>query len=77
MDDAEEKHLQALLKKVCGQLAEHFDSVQIVCTKRGDDDMTMTVAEGTGDYYARMGATWAWVTRQEEQQRDQGRERSL
>lgn len=58
-----------LVKTHVAQLAEHFDSVQIFCTKvnpvegqRG----TASVTYGAGDQYARMGVTDLWLRRHRE-----------
>lgn len=42
------------------RLMEHFDSVQLVCTKDGHD-CTLKVAQGGGNVFARMGSVQAWL----------------
>jgi hypothetical protein len=58
-----------LLEGHCAQLAEHFDSVQIVATWR-DSGQTRIVAHGHGNAYAREGSTREWLKVQDERIRD-------
>jgi len=44
------------LAAASARLSEHFDSVQIICTKLCPDGSTDWVAWGKGDFYARKGA---------------------
>lgn len=57
--------LETILKQHALQLVEHFDSVQIVCTKRHQSG-TLIVPRGEGNWYARYGSVRDWVLRQEE-----------
>jgi len=52
-----------LIKIHVNQLSEHFDSVQIFCTKRTTDGSndTAAFAQGTGDWYARVGHVQEWI----------------
>jgi pimeloyl-CoA synthetase len=59
-----------LLKKkiICShaaQLAEHFDSVQIICTRFDPQEGTTPYAAGEGNGYARIASTKEWVKRYE------------
>lgn len=42
-------------------LAEHFDSVQIICTRYAGPDGTTIVSNGAGNFYTRYGSVTAWV----------------
>lgn len=51
---------------------EHFDSVQVFCTRRLDKDgNTRTVAIGDGNWYARYGQVREWVLMEEAKSKDQ------
>lgn len=66
-----DEHLQpdfALVKKLASELGEHFDTVQVFCTRHepGSDDGTVTVAFGTGNWFGRYGQVREWVVKQDE-----------
>ena len=54
-----------LLDSHAAQLAEYFDSVQIIVTLTEDDAGTALYSMGKGDWYARQGAIREWVRRDE------------
>ncbi len=60
------------LKKSLNELSEHFDSVQILCTryKGGDDGGTVNISMGTGNWFARYGQMREWLIREEETSRE-------
>ncbi len=61
-DDAAVRRLQ----QHAVRLSEHFDTVQIICTKlEAGTPSTRIIALGTGNFYARVGSTRAWVTHEE------------
>lgn len=60
--------LEEILKRHALQLVEHFDSVQIIATKRHQAG-TLIVPRGEGNWYARYGSVRDWVLRQEEDSR--------
>lgn len=48
-------------------LMEHFDTVQIFCTRYDSDDGgTVNVASGKGNYFARKGHIEQWLEGEEE-----------
>lgn len=57
----------ARLQEHCRQLREHYDSVQIFCTREDTDPVkggrlgTSRFHSGSGDFYARWGYTKLWV----------------
>lgn len=63
------------VRKCCESLAEHFDSVQILCTRNtGEKDgNTVNVSMGRGNWFARYGQIREWLTKQEEGARWQAR----
>ena len=44
----------ALVKRVCHELGEHFDAVQILCSY-ADGTGTEVIGQGAGNWYARQG----------------------
>ena len=62
-----QKHLQAL--------SEHFDTVQIFCTRHeaGEHDGTIDVQVGAGNWFARYGHVKHWLVTQEERDRQRVR----
>ena len=56
---------EALVTPFIARLQEHFDTVQIVATQHSEEDgATFTYVKGGGNWYARYGATRAWVDSQ-------------
>lgn len=49
------------IRALAHQLHEHFDSVQIIAT-RDNAEESCKVVWGTGNIFARVGATRAWLT---------------
>lgn len=56
MGDDEHDRLTAEARRHAVQLMEHFDSVQIICTKHAPDG-TATYRSGDGNWYARVAST--------------------
>ena len=50
----------ALVRRHIAQLAEHFDTVQIFCTK-SEGKNTVQWKDGVGNWYARYGQVSAWL----------------
>lgn len=48
-------------------LGEHFDSVQIFCTRHegGPDGGTFSTSRGVGNFYARYGQVREWLLEQD------------
>jgi hypothetical protein len=67
MSEGQDKDLE-LVKQAAISLGEHFDSVQIFCTRHesGEQDGTVTVKYGTGNWFARYGQIKDWVLVEEE-----------
>jgi hypothetical protein len=63
-EEAEEEKDMKLLTSHAAQLAEHFNTVQLFAT-RHEDDGTVTVAYGEGNWYARYGQIKLWIKREE------------
>jgi hypothetical protein len=52
------------------QLAEHFDTVQVFCTRHESDDVgTYVHSKGSGNWCARFGQVKEWYVKQEEDAR--------
>ena len=56
------------IDKVLMELGEHWDTVQIFCTRHeaGEHAGTVHRAQGIGNYYARYGQVKQWVDLQDE-----------
>ncbi len=55
------------VREVAEALSEHFDTVQIFCTRYdGKDIGTLTVATGLGNWYARTGHVDEWLLKERE-----------
>lgn len=46
---------QDFIQKHAGQIAEHFDCIQILASRLNDRGDTEVVAMGSGNWYARLG----------------------
>lgn len=64
------------LDLICGQLMEHYDTVQIFVSKH-EGELTCTLNRGRGHWYARYGQIQQWIERCNEQERDQTRKESI
>jgi len=53
--------LEALLRDYCLKLGEHYEAVQIVATVTNSEGIPLLHAFGSGNYYARLGCTRAWL----------------
>lgn len=62
------EELERIVKSHVAQLSEHFDSVQIVCTKQHEGG-TIVVPYGEGNWFARYGSVKEWVVKREEAMR--------
>lgn len=59
MDEAERD--DALVGSAIALLVEHFDSVQIFCTRdNGGIDGTTSITKGVGNWFARVGQVREW-----------------
>lgn len=58
-------------------LSEHFDTVQIFCTRHesGEENGTVNVNRGMGNWFARYGQVMEWIVREEETSRESRRGR--
>lgn len=64
---------QSVLRDAIATLMEHFDTVQVVVTRRANDG-TIIAAEDSGNFYARVGSVHRWLTMEDEQCRVNVRE---
>lgn len=67
-EDARRKSDVSQLDRAIAVLGEHFDTVQIFCT-RYEGASTVSVNKGTGNWHARAGQVREWVVKVEEEQR--------
>lgn len=68
-EDARER-LEKILDTHLGQLAEHFDAVQIFATNHEvGGDTTLTIVKGGGNWNARRGMVTEWMTKHDEMAR--------
>lgn len=59
-----------MLQKHVEQLGEHFDSVQIFCTRHEPPDGTVNVSYGSGNWFARFGHVSDWLTKSSERTKE-------
>ena len=57
------------IKKCCADLGEYFDAVEIFAT-RHEEDGTVNVNWGSGNWFARYGQIRAWIVKEEEADRE-------
>lgn len=76
MSDADDEAMEDrqrdldIIKSHAAQLAEHFDSVQIFCTRHAaEHDGTINAQWGEGNWFARYGSVRDWVVKKEEEMR--------
>jgi hypothetical protein len=69
---SENETLKAIIEKHASELAEHFDSVRVFCTKHpeGSSSETVTFEEGRGNFYAQLGQIVEWMSIQDQFQRN-------
>jgi hypothetical protein len=60
IEKQEQDDLDAMLKKAALELGEHFDSVQIVCSRKSGDTTTRFQAS-SGNIYACEGSVREWL----------------
>ena len=66
-----------MVKKYTMLLMEHFDSVQIFCTRFNSAEQNTTkLCLGDGNFYARFGQVSEWIEQEKEQSRINARERN-
>lgn len=72
MNEPEKLALRELIDKHASDLAEHFDSVLILCTKHGDGSVSDSAgfSTGRGNLYAQIGQAHEWLTIQQQYQRN-------
>lgn len=69
-DERGEREDLTILKNHSAQLMEHFDTVQIFCTRnRGNECGTVRAAYGAGNWFARYGQIACWLKTQDEETR--------
>ena len=63
-----------LLDEHVAKLTEHFENVQIFCSRVTDGgELTFGLQRGAGNFYAREGQVREWLTEKDEQAREEGR----
>lgn len=63
-----------LVQLAVDQLIEHFDTVQVLVTRcNGDEDGTVSVSLGAGNWFARYGHVKDWIVKEEEKVRKEVR----
>lgn len=62
------------LKKMCEELGEHFDCVQIFASRFDAEEGTTSVNWGAGNWHARRGQVDGWLTKEDERSRKEIRE---
>lgn len=76
IDSEDEDQDVAIVRSHAVQLSEHFDTVQILCTRTsGDVDGTVNVSWGEGNFFARYGQVREWIVKQDERTRIMQRRR--
>lgn len=65
------------VRKACETLSEHYDSVQLFCTRHesGEHDGTINLNWGAGNYFTRSGQVREWLVKQDEIARGEVRAR--
>lgn len=65
------------IEKCINELIEHFDSVQIFCSRDEPalEGGTIAMAKGSGNFMARYGQVKLWIVRMEESDRMMERSR--
>lgn len=60
-----------MVKLACERLGEHFDTVHIFTTRHetGNEDGTVNVTYGIGNWFARYGQVQEWIIRCDERTR--------
>jgi len=68
----------ARVRKHAEELGEHFDGVQIFCSRHeaGTEDGTIHVTYGGGNWFARYGQIREWLIQKDEQTREKVRSES-
>ena len=69
MDDSDKIRDMAIVAKAIDGLAEHFDTVQVFCSRHdasGKEGETMNLNMGRGNWYARYGHVKWWMIRNDE-----------
>ncbi len=73
-NEENEERDTAILKSHVSRLMEHFDSVQVFCTRfDSENDQTISINRGDGNWFARSGQVREWLIKQDEQSRSEQR----
>lgn len=64
------------VKKAAHELIEHFDTVQIFCTRHesGELDGTVNVNFGKGNWFTRYGQVQSWFIKENQFSRNEAKE---
>lgn len=71
--DENQKQDMEQVEKALATLAEHFDTVQIFCTRHeaAKRDGTLNLSMGRGNWFARFGHVQSWIETQKEGSRNE------
>lgn len=62
------------LAKICEELGEHFDNIQIFVSRFDSTEGTTSINYGSGNWHARRGHIQTWLTKEDERNRKEVRE---
>ena len=67
-----------LVEKAVQELGEHYETVMVFCTRHesGQENGTVRVIKGSGNWFARYGVVREWLIREEETSRSVARKDS-
>lgn len=73
MSEDEKAELKKIVSAAASHLAEHFESVLILCSKGSDDGNSNTagIEVGRGNFYAQYGHAAEWLAMQDQFQRNE------
>ena len=55
----------SIVDKAIDLLGEHFDTVQIFCTRHEGGEGTVSMNKGIGNWFARRGHVQEWILKEE------------
>lgn len=62
------------LAKVCRELGEHYENIQIFVNRFDSSDGTTSINYGSGNWHARRGHVQGWLIKEDERNRKEVRE---
>lgn len=75
MDDMPDNPDVRMVREHVTQLGEHFDSVHVFVTRHepGQENGTVTINLGSGNWFSRYGQIRNWINKEEESSREEVR----